>query len=100
VAGGWLAISLRHRVGPSSLAGVAPTGAASTAAAVLAAGAGYTAARALPGVGVAGSVGITVSVAAISVAVFLVVVGRFDPTTVRLLLRRGRAGDHSSPTGG
>jgi putative peptidoglycan lipid II flippase len=100
VAGGWLAISLRRRVGSASLAGVVPTSAASTAAAVLAAGAGYAAARVLPGVGVAGSVGITVVVAAIATAIFLAVVGRFDPTTVRLLLRRGRLGQPSSPTGG
>jgi len=100
VAGGWLAISLRHRVGSASLAGVVPTSAASIAAAVVAAGAGYAAARALPGVGVAGSVGITVVVAAVAIAIFLGIVGRFDPATVRLLMRGGRARGGSSPTGG
>jgi putative peptidoglycan lipid II flippase len=91
VAGVWMGVSLRHRVGPASLAGVVPTSGACAAAAVLAAAAGYGVARALPAAGVAGSVGITIVVAAAAVAVFLVIVGRFDPTTVRLLLRRGRA---------
>jgi putative peptidoglycan lipid II flippase len=100
VAGGWMAISLRHRVGASSLAGVVATSAASSAAAVLAAGAGYATARALPGAGVAGSVGTTVIAATVAIVVFVVAVGRLDPTTLRLLLRRGRAESGSSPTGG
>jgi putative peptidoglycan lipid II flippase len=96
VAGGWLAVTLRRRTGATSLAGVLPTGGASFAAALLAAGAGYAVSRALPTVGVAGSVGITAVVAALALAIFLLVVARLDPTTVRMLLRRGSP----PPTGG
>lgn len=99
VAGGWLAVSLRRGTGAASLTGVAATSAASLVGAVLAAGGGYAAARALPAVGVAGSVGVTVAVAVLAVAVFLVVVGRFDPTTLRLL-RRGLRPGAAPPTGG
>lgn len=90
VAGAWLAVSLRRRVGPAGLAGVAMTTSAAGVAAALAAAVGYAAARALPGMAVAGSIGITVLVAAAAIVVFAVIVHRFDPTTVRLLVRRGR----------
>jgi putative peptidoglycan lipid II flippase len=94
VAGAALVVSLRRHVGAASLAGTLPTSTVSVAAAVLAAGAGYAASRALPSAGVAGSVGITAAVAVGALAIFTAVVGRFDPSTLRLLLRRG------SPTGG
>jgi len=40
-------------------------------------------------------VGVTAVVAAAALAIFVAVVARFDPSTLRLLLRRGQ-----SPTGG
>jgi putative peptidoglycan lipid II flippase len=95
VAGGWLALSLRRQVGGASLAGALPTSAVSTAAATIAAAAGYAASKALPGAGVAGSVGLTVAVGVGALAIFVLVVGRFDPATLRLLLRRS-----PPPTGG
>ena len=95
VAGAWLAFSLRRQVGRASLAGALPTSIVSVAAATLAAAAGYAASRALPGTGIAGSVGITAVVAAAALAIFVLVVGRFDRGTLRLLLRRGQ-----QPTGG
>jgi putative peptidoglycan lipid II flippase len=95
VAGGWMLVSLHRRVGAASLAGALPTGTVSTVGAMVAAAAGYAASRALPGTGVAGSVGVTAAVAAGTIAIFVLVIARFDPSTLQLLLRRGRP-----PTGG
>ena len=95
VAGVALVMSLRRQVGAASLAGALPTSTASVGAGVLAAAVGYAACRSLPGAGVAGSVGVTVVVAVGAVAIFALVVARFDPSTLRLLLRRDRP-----PTGG
>ena len=100
VAGGWLVVTLRRRTGASSLVGVPLTSGASLAGAVLAAGGGYAAARALPGGGVAGSVGITVVVAALALGIFVLVVARLDPATLRLLLQKVRPGTAAPPTGG
>jgi putative peptidoglycan lipid II flippase len=95
VAGVWLVVSLRRQVGGASLAGTLSTSTVSVLAAALAAAGGYAASRALPGGGVTGSVGVTAVVAAAALAIFVAVVARFDPSTLRLLLRRGQ-----SPTGG
>lgn len=95
VAGVWLVVSLRRQVGGASLAGTLSTSTVSVLAAALAAAAGYAASRALPGGGVTGSVGTTAVVAAAALAIFVAVVARFDPSALRLLLRRGQP-----PTGG
>jgi hypothetical protein len=60
----------------------------STAAALLAAAAGYAVSRLLPGGGLGTSVAITALVGAAAVGLFVLVVGRFDPSTLRLLTRR------------
>jgi len=89
-AGAWLAVSLRRQVGAAGLAGVTSTTAVCFGAGVLAAAAGYALARALPGVGIAGSVGFTVVTAGLALAVFVLVVARLDRTALELLIRRGR----------
>jgi hypothetical protein len=70
---------------------VSTTALVSVGGAAVAAAAGYGLARALPGAGIAGSVGYTVVTAAAATALFLVIVDRLDPSTLRLVLHRGRS---------
>jgi len=91
LAGLWMAASLRRQVGPAGLAGVPATVGVAGIAAVISGAAGYALARALPGAGIAGSIGFTALVAAAVLGVFLGIVARWDRGTLDLVLRRGRA---------
>lgn len=91
-AGGWLLLSLRRRTGPASLQGVRATVTGALLGGIAAAAGGLLVAHALPTVGVVASIGATVAVAVVCLAVFLAVVARLDRSTLALVLRRQRVG--------